>query len=402
MKILYSILDSGIQLLGSKGASAHVRSLAKALNQVGNDVLVASRSIGGSEPPLPKEIRVVNIPADETSKSLGNMFPRSSNELTALFQNPDDYDALTKLVQKERPEAILERLSLFSIAPLAVSKRFGIPFLLEVDAPISDEAATFRGLGLYDTARFIEREVLLSADAVFPVSTALSNWLIREGVEPRRIQLLSNGVDTGHFDPTLAKDRRDVLGFQNDHVMGFVGGLRPWHGLRLLTEIFELVAEQDPKAKLLVVGDGPGRENLEQWRSTSKVGDRARFVGHVSHSDVRDYLATMDVVLVPYEVNSNFYFSPLKLLEAMSMGRPTVASAVGDIPSLLGDASAGIIVPPGDAEAFALAARRLLEDQNLSSKIGKAARNAALRFHDWRDVARSIEAGVRAIRMSRN
>lgn len=398
MKILYLILDAGIPLRGSKGASAHVRALAAALIEIGHNVTIVARNTGGPEPLLPDNIRVDSITPENSVQALASLSRESSNELSALFQNSDDYRALINLVQKQRPDAILERLSLFSLAPLAVSRTLGIPFLLEVDAPLSDEAATYRGLGLHETASFVERIVIRGADVVLPVSTALRDWAVSEGATAERIRVLPNGVDTRRFDPALAKERRNELGLENTHVLGFVGGLRPWHGLRLLMEAFDLIAARDSSARLLVVGDGPGRENLERWRSGSAAGDRVEIMGHVPHTDVRDFLATMDVVLVPYENTSNFYFSPLKVLESMSMGRPIVAAAIGDIPKLLMEGSAGVIVPPGDAEALATAAENLLRNPDLAAKLGETAREYALSHHDWRDVASKIVEQVHTMR----
>ena len=390
MKILYVNLDAGIPLLGAKGASAHVRSLVVALTEIGHDVTVLARNTGGPEPILPDNIRVVSITPDNSVQALASLSRESSNELSALFQNSDDYHALLNVVQRERPDAILERLSLFSLAPLAVSRSLGIPFLLEVDAPLSDEAATYRGLGLHETARFVERIVIRGADVVLPVSTALRDWAVWEGAAVERIHILPNGVDTRRFDPALAKERRNELGLENTHVLGFVGGLRPWHGLRLLTEAFDLIAARDSSARLLIVGDGPGREYLERWRHESASGDRVEIIGHVPHADVRDFLATMDVVLVPYENTPNFYFSPLKVLESMSMGRPIVAAAIGDIPELLMEGKAGGIVRPGDSEALATAAESLLRNPDLAVKLGETAREYALSHHDWRNVASKI------------
>lgn len=400
MKILYVILDAGIPLHGAKGASAHVRALAAALAEIGHDITVVARNTGGPEPLLPDNIRVISISPEDSIQALASRSHKSSNELSALFQNSDDYRAIINLVQKERPDAILERLSLFSLAPLAVSKSLGLPFLLEVNAPLSDEAATYRGLGLYDTARLVERIIIRGADVVLPVSTALRDWVVSEGAAAERVHVLPNGVDTRRFDPMRAKERRKDFGFEGAHVFGFIGGLRPWHGLRLLMLAFDLIAARDSAARLLVVGDGPGREDLERWRTGSPSGDRVAIVGHVPQSDVPDFLATMDIVFVPYENTSNFYFSPLKVLESMSMGRPIVAASIGDIPQLLMEGRAGEIVSPGDAEALATAAESLIKNPDLAAKMGEEARKFAVSYHDWRGVARKVEECVRAVKVT--
>ena len=121
-------------------------------------------------------------------------------------------------------------------------------------------------------------------------------------------------------------------------------------------------------------------------------------MGLVPQAQVPDLLATMDVVLVPYEDIPGFYFSPLKVLESMSMGRPTVAAAIGDIPGIILGERTGLLVPPGDAQALAAAAERLLKEPQLATQLGDAAREQAVRYHDWRGVAQSIAERARAAR----
>lgn len=398
LKIFYLIVDKGISPHGTKGASAHVRELSSAMVEIGLDVVVVARNVEGPET-ISDRIRVIPIGAQDRENALVSAVPDASGELTSLLQNSDVYRALMNLVQKERPDAILERLSLFSFAGLAASKNSRIPYLLEVNAPLSQEAATYRSLILRETAEVLERAALRGANVVLPVSTTLRDWTIAAGVAPQKAELLPNGVDTKRFDPSAAVQIRSKLGFEGTaHVLGFVGGMRPWHGLALMSKAFEIIAARDTAARLLVVGDGPGRENLEDWRRKSGLSDRVVIVGHVSHAEVPDFLATMDVVLVPYEDIPGFYFSPLKVLESMAMGRPIVASSVGDIPGLLLEGRAGLLVQPGCADALASAAERLLSDPKLSSELGKTARECAVNHHDWRHVARKIEDSVRRVK----
>ena len=383
------MLDSGIPVLGSKGASAHVRALSEALAEIGQDITVVAADIEGPEH-LAKKVRLVPISSTDSAESLASTSPDRKPELRSLFRNVDTYRSLTHLIQSFQPEVILERLSLFSIAGLAAAHASKIPYLLEIDAPLSDEAAKYRGLGLQETARLFERTLVSAADAVLPVSTALRDWAVSLGASSQRVHIIPNGVNTRLFDPALAKDKRKELGLEGADVVGFVGGFRPWHGIDLIMKAFSLLAERNPDARLLMVGDGPARASVDDWLKRDGLLGRVVVTGHVPHTQVPDFLATIDVVLAPYEDIPNFYFSPLKILESMAMGRPTVASAAGDIPKLMMQGKAGILVPPGNAEALASSAERLLHDTKLAATLGEAARECAVKYHDWQTVATTI------------
>ncbi len=399
MKILYVVLDAGIPLRGVKGASVHVRALAGALAETGHNVTIITRNIEGSEP-LPPGVNVVKLSTGNATE-LASVYPEARSELLNIFLNTEAYRAITELISAEQPNAVLERLSLFSIAALAASRKADVPYLLEVDAPLADEAATHRRLQLYETAHVFERALVCGADIVLPVSTTLRDWTLELGATLERVHVLANGVDIRLFDPLHTKDRRQELGFEDAYILGFVGGLRPWHGVNLLMETFDLLAARNPQIRLIVVGDGPARENLERWRRKNGLSERVMLMGRVPQAEVPGLLSTMDVVLAPYEDLQGFYFSPLKVLESMAMGRPTVAAAIGDIPNLIKDGNNGILVPPGDAQALAKAVERLLDEPEFAAHIGKAARESVVRDHDWLCVARRVTEWVRAAREAR-
>jgi len=98
----------------------------------------------------------------------------------------------------------------------------------------------------------------------------------------------------------------------------------------------------------------------------------------------------MDVGVAPYPPIEGFYFSPLKVLEYMAAGRPTVASRVGDIRELVNDGVEGTLVPPGDARALQAALLKLMSDRNLCTTMGSAARKKVLTYRTWDIAARRI------------
>ena len=172
-----------------------------------------------------------------------------------------------------------------------------------------------------------------------------------------------------------------------------MGTLKPWHDLDTLVEAFRRLRLRIPGARLLIVGDGPARESLDaklaDWDLTSAV----RFAGAVPPPSVPGWLARMDVAVAPYASQAGFYFSPLKVVEYMAAGLPTVASHIGNLSDWIREGETGLLVPPGDAGALASALEYLCRDAGLRARLGAHAREQAEAHHTWdRTVARALAA----------
>jgi glycosyltransferase involved in cell wall biosynthesis len=174
--------------------------------------------------------------------------------------------------------------------------------------------------------------------------------------------------------------------------VGFVGTLKPWHGLSILVEAFAIFHDHDSNRQLLIVGDGPERESLVADLSARKLLEAAcaHLTGAVAPSQVPGLVASMDVAIAPYPPLSAFYFSPLKVYEYMAAGRPVIASRIGQLANLIEDGVNGLLCPAGDPVALAAALDRLRREPELRARLGRAARATVLRHHTWEAVARRI------------
>ena len=365
MRIAYVCADPGIPLRGAKGASLHLRSLAAALASRGHELHVFCARTDGPNP-APPGPRIVELPSEE--------------QLRWLIGELDSAGI----------ESVLERYSLPSGAALEAARALGLPFTLEVNAPLADEAARFRGLQDVEMWRERERKLLAAADRVVVVSTGLRDHALAAGARPGVVTVVPNGVQLELFRRGGRKAIRDRLGIDAAVVIGFAGSLKPWHGVGLLLEAF---ASLPSSYRLLVVGEGPERKALEGQALRLGVGARAIFTGTVLHAQIPAYLDAMDIGAAPFEPMAGFYFSPLKVVEYLAAGLPVVASRQGDLPLLVGDA--GILYEPGSHDALSGALRRLGEDAALRSRLG---RNAVVRAagQDWDRVAARVESVLAA------
>jgi glycosyltransferase involved in cell wall biosynthesis len=261
-----------------------------------------------------------------------------------------------------------------------------LPFTLEVNAPLVDEAARYRGLQDVDVWRAREGKLLAEADRVVVVSRALRDHALAAGARPGAVRVIPNGVQVDLF--RRGGDRvavRNRLGIDDALVIGFVGSLKPWHGVGML---LETLADLPSSYRLLVVGEGPEEASLKARANLLGLSSRVLFAGAVPHAEVPSYLDAMDIGAAPFEPMRGFYFSPLKVAEYLAAGLPVVASRQGDLPLLVGDA--GLLYEPGSQEALTAALRRLGEDGALRRRLARAAvaRAASL---DWDHVAARVE-----------
>ena len=173
-------------------------------------------------------------------------------------------------------------------------------------------------------------------------------------------------------------------------VVAFSGSLKPWHGIEVLLRGFERLIESVRDAHLLIIGDGPLRGEVDD--AALRLGpSRVTVTGAVAHEQVPAWLAHADVGVAPYPRLDSFYFSPLKVVEYLAAGLPTVASAIGQLPELIDDGKTGLLVPPGEPGPLAEALGRLRADPALRRRMAKRAIRRASQRHGWSRVGERIE-----------
>lgn len=230
------------------------------------------------------------------------------------------------------------------------------------------------------------------------VSRDLARWLVEDvSVPAAKVTQIYNGVDTDAFSPGGKEEARRALEIRDSAlVIGTVGRLDPVKDHRGLLEAFGRVARL-PHAQLVVVGDGPGRAELERGRQALGLDGRVLILGE--RQDVAGILRALDVFALPSlgEGISN------ALLEAMASGLPVVATRVGGNPELVDHDVTGILVSPRSVDALAEAFDRYLSDPALIRKHGEAGRLRAVRdfsvdrmFESYESLYSRLLAGVSA------
>jgi glycosyltransferase involved in cell wall biosynthesis len=206
------------------------------------------------------------------------------------------------------------------------------------------------------------------------------------GYPAERIIYVPNGIDRQRFsnlDSARGRSLRAQLGLGEGPVTLYVGSLSsPSHPLDLLLDAFALVFSKLSSARLLIVGGGEDYARIGQQVQAMNLQDRVTLTGRVDPSQIPDYYLLGDVSVDPVHDDPTARArSPLKLFESMATGTPVLTSDVGDRREHLGGDQAGLLVPPGSADALAEGLLYLLDNPALRQTMGNRGQELAEQFY---------------------
>ena len=358
MRIAYVTVDPGIPVFGTKGASVHIQEVVRELIRRGHDVTVHTTRAGRDIPDDLAGLKVIEtrIEADDPAAR-----ERAQQEVSAR---------IAARIIADGADLVYERYSLFSTALAEVTDATGAVGVLEVNAPLIEEQRTHRVLVDEEAAGNALARQVAAATATIAVSDPVRDW-VRERTGSESVHTVPNGVSITRIVP-----RPEEIG---DPVVTFVGTLKPWHGV---ADLLAAAALAKRPWKLRIIGDGPERAALEE--QAAGLGIEVDFRGAVAPADMPGQLAGSAIGVAPYPDlggEQQQYFSPLKVYEYLAAGLPVVASAVGQLPQILGEL--GTLVPPSDPAALAAAIDTLAADPVLRGKLGWRGRMQAEEKHSW-------------------
>ena len=405
MRIAYVLLDPGIGVFGTKGASVHVQEVVRTFRTLGHEVSVFCTR---TDDDVPSDLADLDVTRLEVPRGLD----RSQREIVLLRLSDMLADLVTDTVAASGQgfDLVYERYSLFSTAGARISQRLDVPLIMEVNAPLLEEQRTHRGLVHAEHAARATAASFAGAARIVCVSELVADWVRTDYPGLGDVSVVPNGVNTERITPRPDHDslggegcgspsgrsiREDRPGGGPPSVhgpvrIGFVGTLKPWHGTdRLIAACAGLVGD----FRVDIVGHGPESEALENQVRTLGLDGRVRFHGALAPEDVPKALREFDIAVAPYPAGEN-YFSPLKVYEYLAAGLPVVASSVGSIPGVLAGTGAAILTDPADPADLARALQRLIDDGELRARMGARARAEALTSHSWMRRCQQILAPV--------
>lgn len=206
---------------------------------------------------------------------------------------------------------------------------------------------------------------------VITVSEKLREELSDKGIDRNKLIFIQNSVELRRDDGQHEQRRKSV---REKHgiggkqwVLGYVGRLSMEKGIKFLLEAGTALVEKQSGLRILVIGEGPQRQEIERYVEQTNMADKVVFVGF--QKNVEDFLTAFDIFILPSLTEG----TSMALLEAMATGLPIVATAVGGTPKVITSGENGLLVPAANPQAITDAVNNIIEDEQLRRNISAGA-----------------------------
>jgi glycosyltransferase involved in cell wall biosynthesis len=317
-----------------------------------------------------KYFRLHLVCPPECAETLKNDLPHDVRLNILNLQKPYQFEGasrLARIIRENKIGIVHSHLFGSSLAASPIAWICRVPVVVET--PHIREAWRHGFIkGHYVIDRFVSRFV----DHYIAVSEANARYLIQEkGLPASKVHVIHNGCDLNKFklDNHLRRNLRNSLGFTEENLVLLVlGRLELQKGHRFLLEAFAQVHRELPQSRLVCVGDGALREELQAQTRALQIQDRVYFVGQ--QANVNAWLTMADVSILP----SLFEGLPLVAIESLAATRPIIATSVDGTVEVVVSEKTGLTVPPGDVGALAKAILRLLRNPELRQQLALAGR----------------------------
>jgi glycosyltransferase involved in cell wall biosynthesis len=273
---------------------------------------------------------------------------------------------IARLIERTHPDVVHCHCFTMNIAGALGSALAGVPSIGTVHGAIYDLDKRSRRIAYRLAGMFHKR--------IVTVSNYLGDELRRRtGIPADKIQVIYNGVPVGEPNTNAAARIRDEFGLdRSDFVIGSVGMLRPEKGHADLIDALAAARKRVPTMKLLLVGDGRCKDELERRARERRLNGAVRFCP--ARGDVPSVLDALDVFALPSHTEG----LSIATIEAMTRGRPVIVTDCGGPTEIVTHEVTGLVVPPCDAPAMADALVRMASDSRLRACLSANGRARAL------------------------
>lgn len=328
--------------------------------------------------------------------NIKNSFLLALPIIRTIYTMPQFKNKVKELIQNIKPDIIHSHSpKSVGLAGLSISKFNRIPFIYEVRGLWEETALALnkdRGIIAYYLSKirayiskFVDNFIFKRADAVVVISQGLKRDIIKRGlkIDYAKIFVVPNGVDTSLFSP-IEKDINilNALKIKNEVVIGYISSIRKIEGLDFLIKAIKKLNQKN--IKVIIVGEGEERKNLELLVKKLNLEDKVIFVGKVPHDKIRRYYSIIDIFVVPRTKDYVCQVvTPLKPFEAMAMRKCLLISNVGGLTELVNNKKTGMVFEAENIEDLAGKLAYLIENKNIREELAENALNWVKNERDW-------------------
>ncbi|MBW2041959.1 MAG: glycosyltransferase family 4 protein [Deltaproteobacteria bacterium] len=316
----------------------------------------------GEDPKIPncRILRVPRIPGVSRIKP-GFSWKKGIYDIILLHQ--------TTLLLHRSPYDLLHTVEEAAFIGVYAKKRFGIPFVYDMDSSLSDQLVEmYPGLSVFSSLfRFLEKRLIRESAGVLPVCRALEDRVKR--VAPEKVIQRLEDISLLDFNG-MPQDAAETLTITGKPVIMYIGNLEKYQGIDLLINAFRIASSGFPDARLVIVG-GTKRDVARYQKICRDKGfaDKTLFLGQQPISRLKSLFFHADILVSPRIAGNN---TPMKIYSYLDSGKPVLATRLPTHTQVLNDEIALLAEP--NPHALCRGLLRLMEDENLRERL---ARNAA-------------------------
>jgi len=358
MKILRVVGDIYPDVVG--GLEIHAHELSKMQANLGHTVMVFTSNTN-------------NLPTEEAKD--GYKIIRYSR-IVKLFGNSISLDLFTRLMKNRHTYDVIHAHShLFMSTNVCAFMRLigSSPFIITNHGLMSASAPVwFNTLYL----KTIGRWTLNRSDQIICYTDIEKERIEKLGIDPTKISVIHNGVDTTLFVPVSAKkpkDRKQII---------WVGRYVQGKGVEYLIEAFSQVLKKIPNAHLTLVGDGPEKTEIEEKIQNLQIQSSVTLLDDVDNADLPRMYIQSNVFVLPSLMEG----VPRTLLEAIACGTPVITTNLPHLRNIVD--GAGFVVPPQNPQVLSEAIITILENSSLAEKMGQSGRTKIELWYSWQDTVK--------------
>ncbi len=317
----------------------------------------------------------------------GGIIPNLKKSFIAKLQLPllleREFSAAKKIIKHERISLIHAHWVLpQGLIGAFLKKKFNIPLIITIHGsdlfPLKN--SFFRKLQQFSFAH--AHLITVNSDATKKELLSRFPWL------KNKVHQIPMGVDVNHFKP---REIKKPISLKDNKLILFVGRLSDQKGVQYLIEAMPTILKKEPKAKLLIIGEGPYKQELDQCIYPQGVGNSVQFLGALTQEDIAYHHNICDVFVLPALSNATGTEAlGLSILEAMASGCAVIGTKVGGIPTIIENGKNGILVEQKRPEQLAGAIIGILKNRKKSKEMGKHAMAFVRKHYSWDIVAKNF------------
>jgi len=369
------------------GSAASIREMSDTLTEMGHDVHIVTYPTGQED--IKVRCATVHRTAPFRPESNAKVGPSSEKFLFDFHL----LRLLWRVIREEKIDIIHAHNYEGALVGIMAKWLTGKPLLYNAVNLMTDELAGYRFIRpawlAHALARGLDWFTPIFPDHITAVSPELRDWFVSHGVSAAKVDMVPAGIEPELFDHPAPEKFRAQYRLNGQPIVMYTGVLNAFQRVDYLLRAFAVTLQAKPDALLLVVSPLVSESHERQYKQLAQelgISNSVLWIAPHTLADLPSYLALADVTVVPRPECPGH---PVKLLNYMLAGKPTVAFAGGAKGVRhLHDA---FIVPNHDFEALGRGIVKVLEDEKLAGELGANARATVLSEFDWRQICRKIE-----------